>query len=92
VGILRASPEWSYLSQALPEPVLDPQNPNLPNLAPADLLERVLLHMSDEEWKHMEIPNRYKPNEAGAVVTGDALVDEGERQLAEQAEDDPYVR
>lgn len=78
----RASPEWNLLRHLLPELEFSPSNPNRANLSPADALERVLLKMDEEEWKARVSPLERKDD--GSVVTGDAIVDEWEKRLAEK--------
>ena len=86
---LRASDEWRYLKALIPE--FSPETASQTSLSPADTLETVLLRLSDEDFAAQQRP--IGVDQHGAVHTGDPIVDEGERKLAEKLlknkEEDP---
>ena len=51
-----------------------------------ELYERALLEMDDERWSHFEM-QRLR-TEGGHYLTGDPVVDELERALREEGDDD----
>lgn len=76
----RARPEWPSLQATLPTPRPSAWDPLRPSLSDAERLEWWLLSLSDEAWERISAP-RAIISEHGPSTTGDAVVDEWEREF-----------
>jgi hypothetical protein len=63
----------------LPTPLASEQNPLLPGLIPAALIEHRLMSMSDKDWSSYLV--KQSLDKGGPITTGIAELDELERDM-----------
>ena len=61
-----------------------PLRPNEPDVAPADLIERYMLMLDDEQWSALS--SKVLADNDGPIITGDPFIDKWESELFNRIE------